>query len=155
MPDSARGGRNVSEPLRAKALRCLSRREYSRLELRRKLAPMTEEASELEILLDGLMAQGLLSDARYAESRVGARAGRYGNLRLKQELRQAGVDDEAIAAALPEPDEEARRCRIVWEKKFGALPTSPQDAARQFNFLCYRGFSQEAIRKTLDGRNEG
>jgi len=144
----------VSEPLRAKALRYLARREYSRDELRRKLAPMTEREAELKTLLDDLAARDMLSDVRYAESRVNTRIVRYGSLRLEQELRQAGVDAETIAAALPNPAEETRHCRAVREKKFGALPVSPPEIARQLNFLRYRGFSPEAIRQALEGRDE-
>ncbi|MDR2165505.1 MAG: recombination regulator RecX [Zoogloeaceae bacterium] len=143
----------MSETLRAHALRYLSRREYSRNELRQKLVLLAADGSpspeELETLLDSLSAQHLLSDARYAETRIGARSRRYGNLRLAQELAQAGVAAETIAAALPGPEEEVRHCRAVRERKFGALLAGPGEIARQRNFLRYRGFSAEAIRQTL------
>jgi hypothetical protein len=53
-------------------------------------------------VLDTLQGERLLSDHRYATQRVTARAGRYGDARLKQELRLKGVSDDDIAAALPE-----------------------------------------------------
>ncbi|MBF1163582.1 MAG: regulatory protein RecX, partial [Dechloromonas agitata] len=79
--------------LRVRALQLLTRRDYSRAELKSKLAPHAESEEELDAVLDTLQNERLLSDARYAAQRVVARAGRYGNARLKQELRQKGVAD--------------------------------------------------------------
>jgi len=137
--------------LRVRALQLLTRRDYSRAELKSKLAPHAESEEELDAVLDTLQNERLLSDARYAAQRVVARAGRYGNARLKQELRQKGVADEEIAAALPEGGDEAERCRSVWQRKFGELPQSPEARAKQQRFLQYRGFSSEAIRRVLRG----
>jgi len=100
-------------------------------------------------VLDTLEAERLLCDQRYASQRVIARARRYGNGRLKQELRQSGVSDEDIAAALPEGGDEVERCRIVWSRKFSELPQSPEERAKQMRFLQYRGFSGEAIKQTM------
>ena len=68
--------------LRERALGLLARREHSRVELARKLAPHAESAEELEALLDDLCARRLLSDERYVEMRLNARAARFGNARL-------------------------------------------------------------------------
>lgn len=141
-----------ADTLRAAALRLLARREYSRAELSRKLAPLAgEEEGEarLQSLLDTLQSERLLSDERYARQRVVARSRRYGNRRLTQELRQQGVSDEAIGEALAEGDSELARCRAVQQKKFGELPNSPETLAKQTRFLQYRGFSSDAIRQTL------
>ncbi|MDR2678896.1 MAG: recombination regulator RecX [Zoogloeaceae bacterium] len=144
----------MSDPLRAKALQYLARREYSQAELQKKLAQFTEDAGALEALLADLAAQRLLSDRRYAASRVGVRAQRYGRLRLKQELEAAGVAADIVAAALPDPETEAAQCRTVWARKFGAPPASAKELAKQLNFLRYRGFSAEAIRHVLHFGNE-
>ena len=105
-------------------------------------------------MLDALQAERLLSDNRFATQRVVARAGRYGNARLKQELRQKGVGDDDIAAALPEGGDEAERCRAVWARKFGELPQSAEERAKQMRFLQYRGFSGDAIRRVMRGADE-
>ena len=140
--------------LRVRALQLLTRRDFCRAELLAKLAPHAESAEELESVLDTLQGERLLSDQRYAAQRVVARAGRYGNARLKQELRQKGVGDDDIASALPEAGDETERCRAVWARKFGELPQSAEDRARQMRFLQYRGFSGEAIRRVLAGADE-
>lgn len=140
--------------LRVRALQLLTRRDYCRAELRAKLAAEAESEEELDVVLDGLQRERLLSDQRYATQRVVARAGRYGNARLRQELRQKGVADEEIAAALPEGGDESERCRAVWARKFSSLPHSAEERAKQMRFLQYRGFSGEAIRRVLAGGDE-
>ncbi|UCV28483.1 recombination regulator RecX [Ferribacterium limneticum] len=137
--------------LRVRALQLLTRRDYCRAELKAKLAAHAEFEEELDGVLDTLQAERLLSDHRYAAQRVVARAGRYGNARLKQELRQKGVGDDDIAAALPEAGDETDRCRAIWAKKFGHLPESAEERAKQMRFLQYRGFSGDAIRRVMRG----
>ncbi|HLT27498.1 MAG TPA: recombination regulator RecX, partial [Zeimonas sp.] len=44
--------------LKARALRALARREHSRVELERKLAPHAESSEQLEALLDRLAETG-------------------------------------------------------------------------------------------------
>jgi regulatory protein len=140
--------------LRVKALQLLTRRDHSRAELKAKLGAQAESEEELEAVLNALQAERLLSDHRYASQRVAARAARYGNARLKQELRQSGVSDEEIAEALPEAGDETERCHAVWMKKFGQSPKSAEERAKQLRFLQYRGFSGEAIRRVISGADE-
>jgi regulatory protein len=140
--------------LRVRALQLLTRREHSRAELRGKLAPHAESGEELEAVLDRLQAECLLSDQRYASQRVAARGGRLGNARLRHELHRQGVADEEIEAALPEAGDEAERCRAVWARKFGRIPETPAERARQMRFLQYRGFSGNAISRVMRGADE-
>ena len=147
MPDPAAA-------LRLAALRLLTRRDYCRAELKGKLAALAESETQLETLLAALQADNLLSDERYARQRVAVRGRRYGDARLKQELRQRGVGDDDIAAALPEGGDEVGRCQAVWAGKFGQLPQSAAERAKQTRFLQYRGFSGEAIRRVMRGADE-
>lgn len=140
--------------LRARALRLLARREHSRVELQKKLAPHAESEEQLVALLDALQAQRLLSDQRYASQRVAARAGRFGNNRLQQELRSVGVGVEDAEAALAGSGDETERCRAVWRKKFGVAAEDMEGRAQQTRFLQYRGFSSEVIRRVLRGDEE-
>ena len=144
---------DAGHALRVAALRLLARREYSRAELKARLAAAASE-DELDSVLDALQAERLLSDRRYASERVAARAVRYGNARLKQELRQHGIGDDDIAGALPEGGDEAARCRAVWARKFGRLPADATERGRQMRFLQYRGFTGDAIRGVLRGAGE-
>ena len=139
------------DELRQRALRLLARREHSRAELRKKLAPHAESEEQLDALLDDLAGRRLLSDARYAEMRVSSRSARYGNARLAQELKQQGVSAEDCAGALEEAGDELARAHGIWARKFGTLPVDAADRARQTRFLMSRGFSGETIRRVMRG----
>ena len=148
--------------LRGRALQCLARREYSRAELRAKLLPhvRTEEdfeqatdcsgADDLEALLYDLTARGWLSDVRATAQLVHAKRSRFGTQRITHELRQRGIADELIDAALPALKEsELEAARNVWQRKFGILPQDSKVKFRQMRFLQSRGFSMEVIFKVL------
>src|SRR3974390_2501686 len=85
--------------LKARAMRLLARRDHSRLELSRKLERIASEDDDVELVLNELTAKGWLSDARFAEQSVRAKARRYGPIKVAHDLRAKGVEEEAIAAA--------------------------------------------------------
>ncbi|KWB78514.1 recombinase RecX [Burkholderia ubonensis] len=151
----AEGARKLSSSkparsLKGRALGYLSRREYSRAELARKLAPYAGEDESVEPVLDALEQKGWLSDARFAESLVHRRASRVGAARIVNELKRHAVGDtlvEEVGAQLRET--EWARAQAVWRKKFGALPQTPAERAKQARFLAARGFSSATIVKLL------
>ncbi len=145
--------RKSSKPprsLKGRALGYLSRREYSRAELALKLAPYVDEGESIEPVLDALEQEGWLSDARFAESLVHRRASRVGVARIVSELKRHAVGEslvEEVNAQLRET--ELTRAQAVWRKKFGALPQTPAERAKQARFLAARGFSSATIVKLL------
>ena len=140
--------------LRARALKALARREHTRQELRAKLQPFAEDPGQLEPLLNDLEKRGWLSEARFVEQLTTVRRGRFGAARILHELREKGVSETALAAAQSQlRDSEVDAARAVWKKKFGSLPTTLEERAKQSRFLASRGFSAEVVRKVL--RHEG
>ena len=138
--------------LRQRALDLLARREHTRTELQRKLAPHTEDPDEVSELLDELSKRGWLSDARFAESLVHDKQAKFGATRLAYELRQRGVPDEVVREQLAElKGSELDRARQVWHSKFGAMPEDAKARAKQMRFLQSRGFSLDVIGKILRG----
>jgi regulatory protein len=110
-----------------------------------------EAAAKLDRLLDWLEANHYLSNQRFVESRVHARASRFGNLRIRQELAQHEVSLSVDAAASLKASELAR-AQAVWQRKFagrGPDAAAPAERAKQARFLAGRGFSGEAIRRVL------
>ncbi|MGO4479201.1 recombination regulator RecX [Massilia sp. 2TAF26] len=141
--------------LKARALKYLSTREHSRIELGRKLSRYAEEGDDVEALLDFLEKNNWLSQERFAESLVHRRAGRYGNSRVLAELQQHGVKGEELdelKSGLKET--EIARAREVWRRKFNRVPQDAEDRSKQMRFLMARGFSQSAIRSAMQGRDE-
>lgn len=113
-----------------------------------------ETEAEVDALLDSLQSQGYLSDERFIESRVHARASRYGSLRIKQELAQHGLSLTGPAMAELKSQEFAR-AKIIWQRKFGAEPANdPAAQAKQTRFLMARGFAAETIRKLFRSDDE-
>ena len=141
--------------LKARALKYLSTREHSRLELARKLSRYAEEGDDVEALLDFLEKNNWLSQERFAESLVHRRAGRYGNARVLAELQQHGVNGEAFDELKSELKEsETARAREVWRRKFGTVPQDAEERSKQMRFLLQRGFSQGAVRAALKGGDD-
>ena len=142
--------------LRSRAVKLLTRREHTRAELARKLAPLgTPE--EIDAVLNELARTGLQSDARFTASYLRSQAARLGAARLRQTLRSKGVDAELIEAQVADlsaelPDE-LERARAVWHRKFAAPPADAREWAKQARFLQGRGFSAELIRRLLKERD--
>ena len=146
----------MPEPsLRGRALNYLARRDYTRSELQRKLAPHAEDQSELESLLEDLEKCGSLSEQRFVDQMVHARQGKYGSLRIAQELRSKGIADELIHSTVAQMKSgELVSARTVWTKKFGSLPMDAKQRAKQMRFLQSRGFSMEVIRRVVQGLDD-
>lgn len=141
--------------LKGRALRLLSGREHSRLELERKLAPFEEERGSLAAALDELQAKGFISEQRVLESVVNRRASKLGASRIKQELQAKGLDPQAVADAVQVlRTTEFDRARAVWQKKFGQAPQDADQRAKQMRFLASRGFGGDTIRRVVAGADD-
>lgn len=138
--------------IRESAMNYLARREHSRLELEHKLAARDFDKNEIAEALDRLITDGLLSDARFAESFVNARIQRgNGPVKIQIELKQRGVDEAIIKQYLntPEANWYKQACRARC-KRFGeALPGEYDQRIRQARFLQQRGFTHEQINRVL------
>ncbi len=156
--------------LKGRALQWLAQREHSRAEMQRKLlpharalvaqaaagaAPEVVDAPEpgdvmarVTEVLDWLEAHNHLSQQRFTESRIHARAARHGNLRIQQELAQHGISLDADAAQALKGSE-FERALEVWRRKFEAPAADAAARARQARFLSQRGFSAETVRRVL------
>jgi regulatory protein len=141
--------------IKGRALKLLAAREYSRLELERKLAEHEQEPGSLKQALDELAAKGFLNEQRVVDSIVHRRAPRLGAGRIRQELNAKGLDAESVAQAVSALQAtEVERAREVWRRKFGTPPASPAERAKQMRFLASRGFGGEAIRRAMQGHDE-
>ncbi|MEJ8835694.1 recombination regulator RecX [Ramlibacter sp. AN1133] len=137
--------------VKGRALKLLAGREYSRLELQRKLAAKEPDPGEIQRALDELQARGFLDEQRVVDSIVHRRAGRVGTGRIRQELQAKGIDAERVAVAVASLNAtEFERAREVWRRKFGVLPEDAAQRAKQARFLAARGFSGEVVRRVLN-----
>ena len=158
-----------SPSLKARALRLLSLREYSRKGLAAKLvesearwskldggqAEQTSESkkSQIEMVLDDFEARGWLSDERFAEALVRRRSERYGMRKIADELERAGVDSKQSAKLLGSLKEtEFQRAYDLWARKYGVLAQDQKERARQYRFLASKGFGSEVVAKVIGGQ---
>ena len=144
--------------LENRALRYLARREYSRLELQQKLS-MRSHSHATEVLvevLDKLEQAGYLSAQRAVEQIIRNRRSRFGCQRILHELKTKGFDDHTIDMALPGLHATETEAAIaVWQKKFGVLPGSGEERAKQIRFMMSRGFSMKMINQVFRQVSEG
>jgi regulatory protein len=141
--------------LRVRALKALARREHSRQELQAKLLPHAGDAEEVGRLLDDFEKRGWLSEARFVEQVSTVRRRKFGAARILHELREKGVSGPALETARANlKGSEVDAARAVWRKKFGSLPTTPEERAKQSRFLASRGFSAEVVHKILRGEDQ-
>ena len=131
-------------------MRYLARREYSRAELHAKLLTYATPTDNVAAVLDELVKRGWQSDERAATQMVHAKRSRFGIQRITHELRQKGIAEEMINAALPELKEsELEAACEVWKKKFGVTPQDEKEKAKQVRFLQSRGFGLDVVFKVL------
>ena len=110
--------------LRARALRLLARREHSRAELRRKLAPHVEEGVDLEALLDDFTQRGWLSEERFVEQTVRAKAAqvRAAQDRASPARKRHRRGGHRSRRWRRRGRERPRRSSAAWRSRFGRAP---------------------------------
>lgn len=168
------GSKNKQSPsLKARALRLLSLREYSRKALGVKLEESLARsakfegrsvadddevapgslAGQIEVILDDFESRGWLSDVRFAEALVRRRSERFGTRKIQDELKRAGVDSSKTIDLLKTLKEtEYQRAHELWFRKFGKLAMEQKERARQYRFLASKGFSSNIVSKVVSGR---
>ncbi|HEV8259035.1 MAG TPA: regulatory protein RecX [Casimicrobiaceae bacterium] len=136
--------------LRAQAIRLLARREYARADLEQRLIAKGAPRSEVGPVLDELIAQGYLSDARYARATAVQKAGGYSRRSIAEGLKSKGIARTDIERALVEAEtDDEKALHALWQRRFGKPPMDEREKARQIRFLQARGFALSAIFKLL------
>ena len=147
----------------------LARREHGSKELASKLATRFRRrdcAPDLiATVVEQLIDEGLLSDARYAASTVRQMAGRgYGPARIKASLRQSGIEDElpeGLDSAFDQPVDWASEAAAAYAKKYRGAPIAgdwdarQRERAKRLRFLQYRGFDAEVSQRLVSADDTG
>ena len=142
--------------VRSAAMRLLTRREHSRVELRIKLSQRGFTDHLVNPVLDDLEAQDFLSDKRFARSMISTRSQTgYGPNRIRYELTNRGVSLDVIRDAMEQAEIDWKQCSVeLANKRFGSSP--PEDFpewAKRARYLEQRGFDIQAIQFAI-GNNE-
>lgn len=111
---------------------------------------LQEQSRLIPIVLDEMQAKGWLDNRRAAEALLHQRSARFGQARLRQALQQKGIDADTCQELLQEAaHSELARAQALWQKKFGTLPNTPAERAKQMRFLASRGFTAAIIQRIL------
>ena len=128
----------------------LGRRALSEHELGSKLEEKGYEEADIHDTLAYLRDYGYVDDAKYALSFALTRHGRgQGQYRIRQELRNRGVDEEIVESVLeqlPEPDGAIQK---ILQSKLGKV--NDEDTRRKAAAaLSRRGFGWDEINRALE-----
>ena len=155
--------------LRLAGMDLLARREHGSFELKSKLTRRFRkrdcDPDTVEQVTQQLIEEGLLSDERFAASRVRQLAGRgYGPSRIRNDLRQQNVEhlisdtmEEAFDSELNWEAEAA----AVYEKKYagklivGDWNARQRERGKRLRFMQYRGFAAEVSQKLVNEDDKG
>ena len=137
------------------ALNLLSRRDYSRTEFINKLTSAEFDKADVEAAADWCHAQGFLNESRFAEATSRRLGAKYGAQRVAHTLRQKGVaEDQVSAAILTLKENEPARARALWSRKFGKIAESADEKSKQIRYLQSRGFSFAIVKLVIAGSTE-
>ncbi len=134
--------------LKARALRHLVRREHSRAELARKLAPHAESPQAIEAVLDLLLSKKQQSDERFALERARSLSRKYGVAHIRHDLKSRGISDEISERASSDLNE-LEKAKAILQRKYREAASTREERAKRARFLQSRGFSYDIIRSAL------
>jgi regulatory protein len=136
-----------------KIAQLLNYRPRSSTEVRKNLEKHGYDPEVIEQVLERLGRSGLVNDRQFAQTWVDNRSEfrPRGRRLLNMELRQKGLDDEAIESALSELDEEqlAYQAALKYQRKLQDLP-KPDFRRKLAGFLARRGFGYAVIEPVLE-----
>ena len=137
--------------MRAFAYRLLGRREYSRQELSNRISRKWPQATDIQLLVDRLEEENLVSDERFAESFLRSRVQRHqGPMKIKAELRGKGVPDAIISGALESMSGGWKALAAEWLERQHSGTIEFADKQKYYRRLVNRGFTHD---QTMDVLN--
>lgn len=137
----------------------MGKREYSYAELGQKLTKYLdvesgEDIHAISAILEDFKTRGWLSDKRFTEQIVHARQTKFGVAKITHELREKGISQDLIEAAVEQvKGNELDNAKEIWLKKFKAGPANREEWAKQARFLQSRGFGFDTIKRVLNSKD--
>ncbi len=141
--------------IKDKALKLLSRREHSRLELRQKLLRRDFNFSEIEPVLDELAEKGYIDDERFAEEWIHSRKNSKprGRFLLRAELKEKGVSseiiDDKLNSMISRSEEEEMAVELARKWLRGKDRDQINIENKLSRYLYRKGFSRDIIRDVI------
>lgn len=138
--------------LRRSVLNWLSRRDYSELQLQRKLEQQGATEAQIAQVLSWAKAENYLDQQRYIIMLVRSRCNRgYGFNYILQECRQQQISKEELQRCVVQLEIDwFALARQAYQKKYSAdAVTDIKEKYKRMAYLQRRGFTTEQIRYAL------
>ena len=127
--------------VRKKIMDFLAIREHSAKEVYKKLCNKVESLDILSQAIDKLIMEGLLDDKRFAEQYLHSRINKgFGPLRIKQELKNKGVNILEIESLIDSKDWTSKARQVLQKKIKHMTSLESKEILKLKRFLNYRGF---------------
>ena len=128
--------------------------EYCRADVYRKaLKALDGDSAQASKLVDSLVEDRYVDDARYASAfaREKASLQGWGPIKIRFQLRSKGISDQVIAAALEEvePARAADKLERLLANKARTLQGDPQFRLKLIKFGLSRGYEYEAVEEAV------
>jgi regulatory protein len=152
---------DAPDPCYVAALRILKYRFNSEAELRRKLRGKQFDKDDIEATIVRLRDEKWLDDERFAAAFVRTRANKkVGQLRIRRELRAAGVGDDSAKQAVtqnvdPEREHDAlgelcrKRARMLVRRHGEAYLTTKEGRNKLVGYLLKQGYDAALVYEAL------
>ena len=133
------------EQLLMYAFRALGQRALSEAELRGRMLRRQPDPELVSGVLERVRELGYLNDEQVAQVEVRRRG--VGSGRVRQKLRQRGVENQVIEEVLAErdPEAEAEDARTLLTRRWPSFQRAPDPQKRAFAFMLRRGYSSSLI----------
>lgn len=145
-------------PRRAKlrAMNLLQSRDYTERQLQDKLRNGGYPETVVLQALEYVKSFHYIDDLRYAGGYLTTFEGRKSLRRMEQDLQQKGICKQVIEQAVAAwqeqdggQDELQMACALLEKKHYDRDACDRKQQQRMYNFLMYKGFSSEVVRKAL------
>ena len=135
-----------SKSVRIKIMDFLARREHTTKEIFIKLENRVESVDILSAEIKKLEEEGLIDHQRFTEQYIHSRSAKgYGPLRIKQELKQRGVNENISQPLLNNIDWTSLAIEVLEKKVNHEFPEETKLVLKLKKFLNYRGFDFSQI----------
>ena len=133
------------EQLMMYAFRALGQRALSEAELRSRMLRRQPDPELVQGVLERVRELGYLNDEQVAQAEARRRG--VGSGRVRQKLRQRGVDNTLIEEVIAErdPEAEAEDARTLLTRRWPSFQRAPDPQRRAFAFMLRRGYSSSLI----------
>ena len=141
-----------SEKLTAldKALKHISISMKTEKEIRQFLKQKGYLEDVAEYVLSKMKEYGFVDDRAYAASYVEGASKRKGSRLIQMELRQKGIDAEAVDEALSALEDETKSARRCLEKYMRGKPMDETTLKKAYRNLLSKGFDYDTCRQAIE-----